>query len=99
MSQPIYTHQFENGLVLIAEPMDWLESAAFSLLVPGGCSRDPDERLGLANLTCEMAQRGCGSRDSRQFVSDLEMLGADTSASVATGASRAWRLSNKVSSA
>ncbi len=64
--------------------MDWLESAAFSLLVPAGCSRDPDDRLGLASLTCEMAQRGCGSRDSRQFVSDLEMLGADTSASVAT---------------
>jgi predicted Zn-dependent peptidase len=84
LSHLIYTHQFENGLVLIAEPMDWLESAAFSLLVPGGCSRDPDDRLGLANLTCEMAQRGCGSRDSRQFVSDLEMLGADTSASVAT---------------
>jgi len=84
LSQPIYTHQFENGLVLIAEPMDWLESAAFSLLVPAGCSRDRDDRLGLASLTCEMVQRGCGSRDSRQFVSDLEMLGADTSASVAT---------------
>lgn len=82
MSQPIYTHQFDNGLVLIAEPMDWLESAAFSLLVPAGCCRDPRDRLGMANLTCEMAQRGSGSRDSRQFVSDLEMLGADTSASV-----------------
>jgi len=82
--QPIYTHQFENGLVLVAEPMDWLESAAFSLLVVAGCCRDPADRLGLANLTCEMAQRGCGSRDSRQFVSDLELLGADTSASVST---------------
>jgi predicted Zn-dependent peptidase len=82
LSQPIYTHQFDNGLVLIAEPMDWLESAAFSLLVPAGCCRDPGDRLGLANLTCEMAQRGAGSRDSRQFVSDLDMLGADTSASV-----------------
>lgn len=84
MTQPIYTHQFDNGLVLLAEPMDWLESAAFSLLVPGGCCRDPQDRLGLANLTCEMAQRGAGSRDSRQFVADLEMLGADTSASVLT---------------
>ena len=82
MSQPIYTHQFDNGLVLLAEPMDWLESAAFSLLVPAGCCRDPGDRLGLANLTCELAQRGSGTRDSRQFVSDLELLGADTSASV-----------------
>jgi predicted Zn-dependent peptidase len=82
LSQPIYTHEFDNGLVLLAEPMDWLESAAFSLLVPAGCCRDPDDRLGLANLTCELVQRGAGSRDSRQFVSDLELLGADTSASV-----------------
>ncbi len=84
MSNSIYTHRFDNGLVLVAEPMDWLESAAFSLLVPAGCCWDPADRLGLANLTCEMAQRGCGSRDSRQFVSDLELLGADTSASVST---------------
>lgn len=84
MNASIHTHRFENGLVLVAELMDWLESAAFSLLVPAGCSRDPADRLGLANLTCEMAQRGCGSRDSRQFVEDLELLGADTSASVST---------------
>ncbi len=82
MTQTIYTHRMENGLVLLAESMDWLESAAFSLLVPSGCSRDPENRLGLANFVCEMVQRGCGSRDSHQFVSDLEMLGADTSASV-----------------
>jgi predicted Zn-dependent peptidase len=84
LNQSIYTHLFENGLVLVGEAMDWLESAAFSLLVPAGCSRDPADRLGLANLTCEMAQRGCGSRDSRQFVADLELLGANTSASVST---------------
>ena len=82
MTETIFSHKFENGLVLLGEPMDWLESAAFSLLVPAGCNRDPAERLGLANFVCEMAQRGCGERDSRRFVSDLELLGADTSASV-----------------
>lgn len=82
MSQTIYTHQFENGLTLLAEPMEWLESAAFSLLLPAGCERDPTARVGLSSFTCEMVQRGCGPRDSRQFVTDLELLGADTSASV-----------------
>jgi len=82
VTQTIFTHQFDNGLVLLAEPMDWLESAAFSLLVRAGCNQEPADRLGLANFVCEMAQRGCGERDSRQFVSDLELLGADTSASV-----------------
>ncbi len=62
--------------------MDWLESAAFALLMPAGCSLEPADKLGLGNLTCEMAQRGAGKRDSRQFLSDLENLGAQSSASV-----------------
>jgi len=62
--------------------MDWLESAAFALLVPAGCAYEAAGQLGLGNLTCEMAQRGAGERDSRRFLADLENLGADTSASV-----------------
>jgi predicted Zn-dependent peptidase len=82
VNQEIRSHQFPNGLVLVAERMDWVESAAFSLMVPAGCVRDPDDRLGLANFTCEMVQRGAGSMDSRQFVERLDRLGADRSASV-----------------
>lgn len=82
MTEPIQIHEFENGLALVTQRMDWVESAAFSLLVPAGCSRDPRRQLGLANITCEMVQRGCGPRDSRQFVNDLENLGVDHSASV-----------------
>ena len=82
VTENIFIHKFDNDLVLLAESMDWLESAAFSLLVRAGCNRDPDDRLGLANFACEMVQRGSGQRDSRRFVTDLELLGADTSASV-----------------
>lgn len=82
VSESARIHQFDNGLTLIAERMDWLESAAFTLLLPAGCSRDPADRAGLSNLLCEMVQRGCGDRDSRQFVEDLDNLGADRSASV-----------------
>jgi predicted Zn-dependent peptidase len=52
------------------------------LLVPAGCAYEAAGQLGLGNLTCEMAQRGAGERDSRRFLADLENLGADTSASV-----------------
>ncbi|MHB8971451.1 MAG: M16 family metallopeptidase [Pirellulaceae bacterium] len=82
MAESIQIHEYENGLVLVTQRMDWVESAAFSLLVPAGCVRDPRERLGLGNITCEMVQRGCGPRDSRQFVNDLENLGVDHSSSV-----------------
>ena len=82
MANQVYSHQFDNGLTLLAEPMDWLESAAFTLLVPAGADRDPRHLGGLSNFVCEMAQRGCGSRSSRQFVEDLELLGVDSSGSV-----------------
>lgn len=82
MNQEIHTHQLANGLVLAAEEMPWLESAAFALVLPAGCARDPADRFGLGNLTCEMVQRGCGERGSRQFVEDLEMLGSETSAGI-----------------
>jgi len=84
VSHEINSHRLPNGLVLVAETMPWLESAAFTLLLPAGHSRDPSDRLGLANFVCEMVQRGCGPRDSRQFVEDLELLGVDTSAAVLT---------------
>jgi predicted Zn-dependent peptidase len=82
VKQEILSHEYSHGLTLVAQRMPWLESAAFSLLVPAGNARDPSDRLGLSSFTCEMVQRGCGARDSRQFVEDLELLGVDTSASV-----------------
>ncbi|MCA9264541.1 MAG: insulinase family protein [Planctomycetales bacterium] len=82
MSQTIRSHQYTNGLVLVAETMDWVESAAFTLVLPAGCARDPQDQLGLANFVCEMVQRGCGDLDSRRFVEALDRLGADRSASV-----------------
>lgn len=82
--QQIHVRQWPNGLVLLAERMEWVESAAFTLLLPAGCIWDPDPLLGLANLACDMAQRGCGSRDSRQFIEDLDNLGVDHGAGVST---------------
>jgi len=82
VTQTIYSHTFDNGLVLLAEPMPWLESAAFTFLTPGGCCYDPKDRIGLSSMACEMALRGCGSRDSRSFIRDLENLGVESSESV-----------------
>jgi predicted Zn-dependent peptidase len=81
-SQKIHIHPLANGLTLVAEEMDWLESAAFAFLLPAGCVYEKPSEAGLASLTCEMLERGAGERDSRQFVSDLENLGADISSSV-----------------
>jgi predicted Zn-dependent peptidase len=82
VSSKIFTHTFDNGLVLLAEPTESLESAAFTLRVPGGNAYEPLDRAGLATLAQELAIRGCGTRDNRQFVEDLDNLGVDRGESV-----------------
>ena len=81
MEQQIFHHTYENGITLVAQPMPWLESAAFSISVPAGCRYDARSQLGIANFACEMVQRGCGSLNSREFIEALESLGVDYSSS------------------
>jgi predicted Zn-dependent peptidase len=83
VKEKIFSHQYPNGLVLVAEPMPYLQSAAFAFLVPAGSVYDPPDRSGLSSFTCEMALRGAGERDSRQFILDLDTLGVERSESVA----------------
>lgn len=82
MTKLIYSHEYRNGLVLVAEPMLSLESVAFTFLTPTGCRYDPLDRQGLASFTCDMALRGAGERDSREFLHALEILGVERSESV-----------------
>lgn len=77
MDQPIHSHVFDNGLALVAEPILSRESAAFSIVAPAGCVSEPADRAGLASFTVDMALRGAGPRDSRQFVTDLDNLGVE----------------------
>lgn len=82
MSQSIYCHEFPNGLVLVAEAMQSLESAAFTLAVPAGAVFDPADRGGLAGFVSELLMRGAGQRDNRQIINDLDNLGVDHGESV-----------------
>jgi len=82
VSQTIFSHAYPNGLVLVGEPMGWLQSAAFTFLVPAGCVYDSPERSGLSGFTCDMALRGAGKRDRHQFVMDLDNLGVERSDSI-----------------
>jgi predicted Zn-dependent peptidase len=84
VSETILSRRLASGLVLVGEPMRSLESAAFTFLLPCGCSYDPAARSGLASLTCEMMLRGAGDRDSRAWVSALENLGVERGESVGT---------------
>ncbi|MFI4875772.1 MAG: M16 family metallopeptidase [Blastopirellula sp. JB062] len=83
-SSNIHHETLPNGMTLVLEQMPWLESAAFALLTPAGSASDPKSQQGVSNLLCDWAQRGCGNRDSRQFIEDLDNLGVSRGAGVAT---------------
>jgi len=84
VTHPIHSHTYPNGLVLVAEPINALQSAAFTFMLPAGCVHDPVQRGGLSSFTCEMALRGAGPRDSRRFILDLDNLGVERSESVSS---------------
>ncbi len=71
----ISQHQYPNGLVLIAESMPGVQSAAFTLLLPAGAAYEPIERSGTASVLSEWITRGAGDLDSRELLSALDNLG------------------------
>lgn len=79
-----FQHCCANGLVVLGEAMPWLNTAAFSLQFPAGSAYQPLGQNGLAALTCEMSERGCGDYDNRHFLEALELLGANTGNHVGT---------------
>ncbi len=84
MNQQLRHRQFANGLVLLGEHMPWLRSAAFTFMLPAGTCYEPTGFDGLAGVTCEMAQRGCGRLDSRAYLEELDYLGIERGSSITT---------------
>jgi predicted Zn-dependent peptidase len=75
----IRSQQFENGLVLVAETMPAVQSAAFTLLLPAGAAFEGADGLnlrgGAATMMSEWIMRGAGERDSRALLAALDTLG------------------------
>ena len=77
MEHQVFSHTLPNGLVLVAERMGHVRSAAVNVLVPAGYAHDPAGRLGVATILSELLARGAGDRDSRQLSLALDGLGVD----------------------
>ncbi len=80
----IYTHQLDNGFVLVAEHMEAVSSASFTFLLPAGAKHDPADGLGSAAVLLDWVFRGAAELDSRQLDSLLDGLGLHRDSSVAT---------------
>ena len=90
MGQQVYQHTLSNGLVLLAERMEHVRSAALNFLVPAGCTYDPPGQAGIASILAEMITRGAGERDSRALSLALDGLGVDRDESVGAINMRFW---------
>jgi len=75
----IHHHEFPNGLVLVAEEMPGVQSAAFTFLLPAGAAYEPAGAGGTATMLAEWITRGAGARDSRQLLTALDNLGVSHS--------------------
>ncbi len=80
----VSSHRFPNGLVLVAETMPGVQSAAFSFLVPAGAAFEKEGLGGTATMLSEWMMRGAGDRDSRQLLGDLDNLGVSHGESAQT---------------
>ena len=90
VGQQVFQHTLANGLVLLAEKMEHVRSAAINFLVPAGAAFDPSGKFGVATVLADLITRGAGDRDSRELSLALDNLGVDRDESVGAINMRFW---------
>jgi predicted Zn-dependent peptidase len=75
MAEKFDKHILKNGMVLLGEPMDAVESVAFNFMLPTGVAVLAEGCCGAANIILDWVFRGAGVRDSRQLSDALDGLG------------------------
>jgi predicted Zn-dependent peptidase len=75
MAEKLDKHILKNGMVLLGEPMDGVQSAAFGFMLPAGAALIPEGCCGAANVIADWVFRGAGSRNNRQLNDALDGLG------------------------
>jgi predicted Zn-dependent peptidase len=68
-------YQLKNGMVLLGEPLEHVQSVSFHFLIPAGAAFLPDGCGGAATVISDWLFRGAGSRDSRRLTETLDGLG------------------------
>src|SRR5436309_4251583 len=90
VGQQVFQHTLPNGMVLLAERMEHVRSAAINFLVPAGAAFDLQGKFGTATVLADLITRGAGERDSRALTLALDGLGIDRDESVGAINMRFW---------
>lgn len=75
MAEHFDKYVLNNGMVILGEPMDAVESVAFDFMLPAGASLLPEGCCGAANVIADWIFRGAGDKNSRQLSDALDGLG------------------------
>jgi len=75
MAENFDKHILKNGMVLLGEPMEAVESVAFDFMLPAGAAYLPDGCCGAASVIADWIFRGAGDKDSRQLSDAIDGLG------------------------
>jgi predicted Zn-dependent peptidase len=75
-------HILENGMVVLGEPMDAVESVAFDFMLPAGASQLPDGCCGAGSVIADWIFKGAGDKDSKGLGDALDGLGLHRVSSV-----------------
>lgn len=72
--------KLHNGLTVVSENMQHLESAALGIWVRAGARNERREEHGVAHLLEHMAFKGTSSRSAAQIAEEIENVGGDVNA-------------------
>ena len=75
MAEKLDKHTLKNGMVLLGEQMEAVESVAFGFMLPAGAARLQEGCCGAANVIADWIFRGAADKDSRQLGDALDGLG------------------------
>jgi len=75
MAENFDKYILKNGMVLLGEPMEAVESVAFGFMLPSGAARLPKGCCGAGNVIADWIVRGAGDKDSRQLSDAIDGLG------------------------
>jgi predicted Zn-dependent peptidase len=82
MAEKLDKHILKNGMVVLGEPMEAVESVAFDFMLPGGASQLPDGCCGAGSVIADWIFKGAGDKDSRGLGDALDGLGLHRVSSV-----------------
>lgn len=82
MAERLDKHVLDNGMVILGEPMEAVESVAFRFMLPAGASTVGEGFCGVGSVISDWIFRGAGERSSRELGDALDGLGLHRSSSV-----------------